>query len=164
MNKIEFDIIYDMMQSLWPNWKAADAEYALFWSWFKEHDLDTIRGIIQAVAGENEYKPPRKAIRAKLNTLPRPKNKSDYHFVDTYFVCTETDGTCGDIYPGRLIEIAYQDRYTPDEILRFMRNEVAEVFQEKYNWGICRFEYYVGIENYPKARARAEEIKKEKIA
>lgn len=157
MNSIEFDDIINKMKQLWDKWEETDMEIGLFAHWFKRHDFKTIEKLIIKIAGDNDFRPPRKAIRAQLALLPQPKKEEVYNYTDCFFVCTETDETNSQIYPGRLIEYAYPNDMGEIELLDKMRLETQN-FATRYQYGACQYEFYIGRENYDTARKRAKEI------
>ena len=159
MNQIDFTIIYKKMQQLWPNWKETDAERGLYWSIFKEHPEPVIYNLIISVAGESDFSPPRKAIYAKLRQIPRPAKELTYNYIDTWFVCVETESKSKWIYPGAFRELSFINTMTPDEILRAMRRYQDTVLLNSY--GISTYEYFIGVENRDKMIKRSDELKRD---
>ena|SRR3990167_1760427 len=157
MNKIEFESIFQQMQELWPQWDANQTEYGLYYHWFKDHDIKTIQKILLSVAGESDFKPPRKALKEKLNLLPRPERSKELRWIYCYFVCIHSDGKNMFVYPGKMNTVCFPDSYSPDELPALMRQE-AENWTIRYGFGVCTWEFFIGLENEVKARLRAKEI------
>ena len=60
------------------------------------------------------------------------------------------------MYPGSFKELAVQNHYTDIEIHDCLRRYVQYQLQPYY--GLCQFEFFIGKENYHKARKRADEL------
>lgn len=156
------------MKQLWPKyekggWDATDVEYAMYWKWFCDYDVKTITKLLLSVAGECDFKPLRKVIRAKMGLLPKPHRETSHGYVEVFFVCVETDGQGKGYaagwyaYPGSLITLCYPATMQEDEI-RYAMQRQSERWTVEDGFGICRWDFFVGAANLPLARTRAKEV------
>lgn len=157
MNKIEFQEVYSKMSQLWPQWKDSEAEFGLFWSWFCDHEPKEIIDLLYAVAGENDFRPPRKEIKKKLSQLSHPEREKSFNWTLCHFVCVE-NGAVGRPRPGWMYSVYYPAIYDEGTLLRQMKLETQNVFCEKYGFDPARYDFFIGQENEQAARKRAKEF------
>ena len=128
MNKIDFEETFKMMKELWPNWKDTDSEFGLYWSWFQRLTAEQVKKLIIDVAGENDFKPPRKMIRQKIAVLRSNEPRAEYNWIDCYIVCVAYDGDNIWNYQGRLSEVAMPPNLDDASLIRALEKYVEKWF------------------------------------
>ena len=160
MYKTDFDDLVLTIKELWPNFSGTDTQYGMLWVWFRNIDVEDARQILfsKEIAGTEFF--PKSLVAKKVSELSAQKKKSSppqSKWTDCYFVCVESGGSNTWVYPGRLIEMCFPANMSPIELEDSMRREV-HYWVSDYGYWACRFEFYMGQENFRVARQRARKV------
>lgn len=161
MNDIDLQSSLALAKNLWE--KARPEELAILKGLLRDIEYDYAKRIMESARmSANVSLLPLKTIKEKIDATRIARNVDgcvSLRWTMCYIVCAEYDANNVWMYKGRIMNISFPSRLSPDEIKRGLTLHVERDLTPLYGMG--RYEFFIGSENTAMAQGRANELKQQ---